>query len=171
MRDLDPIFLEKRINKLEKGGSGEVIEHLTEVVESVDNSLIAEVEGVQKHFYFDYKDGKLGFNTDEERGADTFIPFSVGGFKGYFFIATSISSTDAHLLLFNGYTGELINISYNEPSKFIDDDNIAITYGDSLWKITLKKNMYINNVLYNTGYAFSFNYSSKTGAIITEGLV
>lgn len=27
-------------------------------------------------FYFDYKDGKYGFNTDPNRGADTFNPFS-----------------------------------------------------------------------------------------------
>lgn len=79
MRDLDPIFLEKRINNLEKGGGSGEIEHLTEIIESVDNSLIADVEGTDTHFYFDYKDGKLGFNTDEERGADTFTPFSVGG--------------------------------------------------------------------------------------------
>lgn len=72
MRDLDPIMLEERINKLEKGGD---IEHLTEVVESIDNSLITGTE----HFYFDKKDGVYGYNTDEERGADTFHPFSMGG--------------------------------------------------------------------------------------------
>ena len=29
-------------------------------------------------FYFDYQDGKYGFNTDPNRGADTFSPFSSG---------------------------------------------------------------------------------------------
>lgn len=28
-----------------------------------------------KHFYFDYNDGKFGYNTSAERGADTFFPF------------------------------------------------------------------------------------------------
>ena len=28
------------------------------------------------HFYFDYKNGKYGFNTDSNRGADTFVPFN-----------------------------------------------------------------------------------------------
>lgn len=27
-------------------------------------------------FYFDYQNGKYGFNTDPNRGADTFVPFS-----------------------------------------------------------------------------------------------
>ena len=30
------------------------------------------------HFYFDYKNGKYGFNTDSNRDADTFFPFSSG---------------------------------------------------------------------------------------------
>ena len=29
-----------------------------------------------KHFYFDYKNGKYGYNTNPNRGADTFHPFS-----------------------------------------------------------------------------------------------
>lgn len=29
-------------------------------------------------FHFDYQDGKYGFNTDPNRGADTFVPFSSG---------------------------------------------------------------------------------------------
>lgn len=29
-----------------------------------------------KRIYLDYKDGKYGYNTDAERGADTFIPFN-----------------------------------------------------------------------------------------------
>ena len=30
------------------------------------------------HFYFDYKDGKYGYNTNPNRGADTFNPFNSG---------------------------------------------------------------------------------------------
>lgn len=32
-------------------------------------------------FYFDYQNGKYGFNTDPDRGADTFHPFSSGVIK------------------------------------------------------------------------------------------
>ena len=40
-----------------------------------------------KQFYFDYKDGKYGFNTSSTRGADTFVPFSssltkIGSYNG-----------------------------------------------------------------------------------------
>ena len=40
----------------------------------VNNSLVAN----SKHFYFDYKNGKYGFNTNPNRGADTFVPFKSG---------------------------------------------------------------------------------------------
>ena len=32
-----------------------------------------------KNFYFDYKNGKYGFNTSSTRGADTFVPFNSSG--------------------------------------------------------------------------------------------
>ena len=38
----------------------------------VNNSLVAN----SKHFYFDYNNGKYGYNTNPNRGADTFVPFS-----------------------------------------------------------------------------------------------
>lgn len=37
----------------------------------LNNSLVAN----SKHFYFDYKNGKYGYNTNPNRGADTFVPF------------------------------------------------------------------------------------------------
>lgn len=43
-------------------------------LKNVNNSLKAN----SKHFYFDYKNGKYGFNTDPNRGADTFAPFKSG---------------------------------------------------------------------------------------------
>lgn len=41
-------------------------------LKEVNNSLVAN----SKHFYFDYKNGKYGYNTSPNRGADTFHPFS-----------------------------------------------------------------------------------------------
>lgn len=47
-------------------------------------------------FYFDYKDGKYGCNTDPNRGADTFIPFlSEVEWLTEQFINTSSSSATA----------------------------------------------------------------------------
>lgn len=46
----------------------------TKPVKELINSLTANA----KHFYFDYKDGKYGYNTSELRGADTFTPFKSG---------------------------------------------------------------------------------------------
>lgn len=40
----------------------------------LDSSLVAN----SNHFYFDYKDGKYGYNTNPNRGADTFVPFKSG---------------------------------------------------------------------------------------------
>ena len=40
----------------------------------INNSLTAN----NSQFYFDYQDGKYGYNTDPNRGADTFHPFSSG---------------------------------------------------------------------------------------------
>ena len=40
----------------------------------LNNDLTAN----SNHFYFDYKDGKYGYNTDPNRGADTFAPFKNG---------------------------------------------------------------------------------------------
>ena len=34
-----------------------------------------------KQFYFDYQNGKYGYNTDPSRGAGTFSPFNSGDFK------------------------------------------------------------------------------------------
>ena len=43
-------------------------------LKNVNNSLTAN----SKHFYFDYKNGKYGYNTNPNRGADTFVPFKSG---------------------------------------------------------------------------------------------
>lgn len=45
---------------------------------STDNMVLkfTYYGGAETTFYFDYKDGKYGFNTSPNRGADTFNPFS-----------------------------------------------------------------------------------------------
>ena len=41
------------------------------IIKPLNSSLTAN----SNQFYFDYQDGKYGFNTDPNRGADTFNPF------------------------------------------------------------------------------------------------
>lgn len=48
---------------------------LNEAVNELEDELTAN----GKRIYLDYKDGKYGYNTDAQRGADTFSPFSTGG--------------------------------------------------------------------------------------------
>lgn len=50
------------------------INKTNEEVNQLNRNLTANGSG----FYFDYQDGKYGFNTDPNRGADTFSPFSGG---------------------------------------------------------------------------------------------
>ncbi len=40
--------------------------------------LNADLTANSNHFYFDYQNGKYGYNTDPSRGAGTFSPFSSG---------------------------------------------------------------------------------------------
>lgn len=48
---------------------------LTDTVAEIQDELTAN----NTKLYFDYKDGKYGYNTDPNRGADTFNPFKSGG--------------------------------------------------------------------------------------------
>ena len=50
-------------------------DELTETVAKIQDELTAN----NTKLYFDYKDGKYGYNTDPNRGADTFNPFKSGG--------------------------------------------------------------------------------------------
>ena len=58
-------------------------------VQELNSSLIAN----SNHFYFDYKDGKYGYNTNPNRGADTFVPFSNGN---YYYRAFKGSDSEAN---------------------------------------------------------------------------
>lgn len=58
-------------------------------LKEVNNSLIAN----SNHFYFDYKDGKYGYNTSPNRGADTFFPFSVLGTAKTLYIKSETSTS------------------------------------------------------------------------------
>ena len=62
-------------------------------VQELNNSLSAN----SNQFHFDYQNGKYGYNTDPNRGADTFHPFSNG--NGFF--AYSDASTASQIVTFD----------------------------------------------------------------------
>lgn len=53
-------------------GNGTISGGLVYLNNQMNNQLTAN----GNKFYFDYQDGKYGYNTDPQRGADTFLPFS-----------------------------------------------------------------------------------------------
>ena len=65
------------------------VKELNTNVNELNNSLVAN----SKHFYFDYKDGKYGYNTNPNRGADTFVPFSNGN---YYYRVFKCSDSEAN---------------------------------------------------------------------------
>ena len=65
--------------------------------DQLDSSLTAN----ENKFYFDYKDGKYGFNTDPNRGADTFNPFS--GEPEY--VQTGLSTYSSRVNIISGGYG------------------------------------------------------------------
>lgn len=62
------------------------------------------------HFYFDYKNGKYGYNTDPNRGAGTFSPFKSG--------FDNLSIIDSHSYPYPNPTS--INITIPSNAKLID---------------------------------------------------
>ena len=71
-----------------KAVTGNILNSLAEVSAATQQNTIAGALALKEvnssltannnKFYFDYQDGKYGFNTDPNRGADTFSPFSSG---------------------------------------------------------------------------------------------
>lgn len=71
-------------------------------LKEVNNSLIAS-DG--QKLYFDSKDGKYGYNTDPNRGADTFFPFSSVAARGN--INKKLKAGESYAQLIN--FGKVIN--------------------------------------------------------------
>lgn len=82
-----------------QGAIDEVAERIATVepiVSRNDNQLTAN----NKPIYLDYHDGKYGYNTDPNRGADTFNPFSNGVGGGSIFIGTYTTTTTVDVSAF-----------------------------------------------------------------------
>ena len=92
-------------------------------LKEVNNSLIAN----SNHVYFDYKDGKYGFNTDSSRGADTFIPFkNIEPYTGTMRLGASKYSPTSFTMPNFGYNSLTItNLSLNDATLSLNDMSIT----------------------------------------------
>lgn len=114
----------------------------------LNDSLIANAN----HFYFDYKDGKYGYNTSETRGADTFVPFSEGA--------------EIHYSKHTGVTS--ITIPTTKKAKFIAVYAEIYAYGG-----VYSDGSYVEelNLSFGTGKISvtdnSFTYQQESGSALT----
>ena len=68
----DNVKYNNNVSNLDATNVQEAIDKLDESVDTLNSNLSAN----NNHFYFDYQNGKYGYNTSSSRGADTFHPFS-----------------------------------------------------------------------------------------------
>ena len=104
------------------------VKELNTNVNELNNSLVAN----SKHFYFDYKNGKYGYNTNPNRGADTFVPFNNGN---YYYRAFKGSDSEANRkdtlkvntgVFFAFYDGVNIAESESACSFCVKDETVIV---------------------------------------------
>ena len=97
-------------------------------LKEVNNSLVAN----SKHFYFDYKNGKYGYNTNPNRGADTFVPFkNIEPYTGTMLLGASKYSSTSFTMPNFGYDSLTItNLSLNSATLSLND--MPITANNTL---------------------------------------
>lgn len=88
---------------------------------SLVNSLKSELTANGNQFYFDYQDGKYGYNTSSNRSASTFTPFGSGTIE---MTITLSCSYGAHARTYTEAT--IIGDGCNGTFTFTDTDNLHI---------------------------------------------
>lgn len=99
----------------------------------VAKQLISELSANGNKFYFDYQNGKYGYNTDPERGADTFRPFSGSDFQIILTLGTGMTDAELISIRKNGIEFILDKIPYlnqNAPYGYIQ-----VVYANRQWTI------------------------------------
>ena len=102
-------------------------------------------------FIYDYKNGKHGYNTSPERGADTFHPFNSKNYKN---ATVSVSAGN-----------NTINVGFEPLMVFFRNPANTNAYGFYLWN---GANVNSNSVLKITSFTkngFIFNRSTGSGTI------
>lgn len=120
-------------------------------------------------FYFDCQNGQYGYNTDPERGADTFSPFSSAYSREYGFnvsVRDNLSKCDSYIptlhrnvaLRFSTLSGA--SVSYAIYAATSDDNEILIKSGTaSSYTEELQCSSYEFLHLFAGGYGVKYIYS------------
>ena len=118
------------------------INGITSDLSCTDESIAASMASVGRSltangnkFYFDYKDGKYGYNTDPNRGADTFSPFSSGtgtNLKIRGGTSSTVNPTNAtgshRYYNESGMFKYLVITDYNSVKPTVKLDSVAYSY-------------------------------------------
>lgn len=104
------------------------------------NKLNSSLTINSNQFYFDYQDGKYGFNTDPNRGADTFNPFSRSG------------ELDTYAVNGNIVTYTFKNLLAGQRYRIILYKSVASMYGGSTSATGISNVQSITQIAYETLY-------------------
>lgn len=103
--------------------------------EKIDDSLVDKHFPSGTEFYLDEQNGKFGFNTSKERGADTFFPFKSGGDIQYYRCVENIGPNKTVTKSFSeiGFVPKIV-ICMNGDSALLRylDGSFAIAIGSGL---------------------------------------
>ena len=100
-------------------------------VKELNSSLTAN----SNQFYFDYQDGKYGFNTDPNRGADTFTPFS-GGLNATI-TARAVSSA---YVSGNKQADTLMDVKFVIKDGVVESSSIITNEGSTVGAVDIRPN-------------------------------
>lgn len=156
-------------------GESERIAASIKCVNRLNNSLTAN----NKQFYFDYKNGKYGFNTNPNRGADTFVPFSnfSSATVDYVFGILNETVTNSVRTLNFGNKQKYINnykaliFAFGEPGHLYD----ALVHGDAVgMKIITPedfakgKNFSVSYSVYSVNISYVSNTQVKVTSVLRD---
>lgn len=107
----------------------------------------ADLTANSNHFYFDYQNGKYGYNTDPNRGAGTFSPFSKGAVK------------------VGSYTAATVNIDVSAYGATSADQFLVVQTGNissQVWAIQGGQGMTMQIWLYSYKPTWTLNGNTLT---------
>ena len=147
-----------------QGAIDEVTERIA-TVEPIVTTHTNQLTANNKQIYLDYHDGKYGYNTDPERGADTFNPFNNGGNRSIFKLGALGGTFDlsdytdyANFTVSDNFYVQITSAKYNGASASVgisewsSDAQSISGYGSS-------STISINDIL---------SYDSSTGGLTTK---
>lgn len=110
------------------------------------NNLQSQLQVSGVNFYFDYKNGKYGWNSSSARGAGTFHPFSVDMTMSFYFsLSGSGRNASPPATYHSNQTIEISNSSYFQFTDTADvriksystSGNVAVGHSGSTWTFSL----------------------------------